>query len=140
MSEKSYATVESLTGGNLSALFTSVDGSSEYFRGGIIAYQEGVKKYIGVNCVEEYDNKKLALDLAKVCPIHADIVISTTGYIDRAFAFCIYLTRTQKYMTKRLEISEEHLQLSRPQRQQALSRLVMAELKNFVQDKRLDKY
>jgi len=33
-----YSTIESLTGGTLASLFTSQDGASEYYVGGMIAY------------------------------------------------------------------------------------------------------
>jgi nicotinamide mononucleotide (NMN) deamidase PncC len=46
-----YATVESLTGGALAALFTSVDGSSGYFVGGTIMYQESTKRQFGVDAI-----------------------------------------------------------------------------------------
>jgi len=44
------ATAESCTGGGIAARMTSVSGSSEYFVGGIVAYQNEVKeKLLGVN-------------------------------------------------------------------------------------------
>ena len=44
------ATAESCTGGAISKLITSVPGSSKYFMGSIIAYNNGIKeKFIGVN-------------------------------------------------------------------------------------------
>ena len=38
------ATAESCTGGGIAARMTSVPGSSDYFRGGIVAYQVDVKE------------------------------------------------------------------------------------------------
>ncbi|MBQ4133672.1 MAG: CinA family protein [Desulfovibrionaceae bacterium] len=38
------ATAESCTGGLVSALFTSIPGSSEWFRGGVVAYDNAVKQ------------------------------------------------------------------------------------------------
>ena len=39
----SLSTAESCTGGGISALITSVPGSSEYFNGGIVAYSNEIK-------------------------------------------------------------------------------------------------
>lgn len=39
----SLSTAESCTGGGVAALITSVPGSSEYFKGGIVAYSNEVK-------------------------------------------------------------------------------------------------
>lgn len=39
----SLSTAESCTGGGIAALITSVPGSSEYFKGGIVAYSNEVK-------------------------------------------------------------------------------------------------
>jgi nicotinamide-nucleotide amidase len=53
MLRKSSATVsvaESCTGGTLARLITSVPGSSDYFRGGVIAYQNEIKqRMLGVS-------------------------------------------------------------------------------------------
>lgn len=40
----SLSTAESCTGGGIAALVTSVPGSSEYFKGGIVAYANEVKE------------------------------------------------------------------------------------------------
>ncbi len=39
----SLSTAESCTGGGVAALITSVSGSSEYFKGGIVAYSNEIK-------------------------------------------------------------------------------------------------
>ena len=39
----SLSTAESCTGGGIAALITSVPGSSEYFKGGIVAYSNEIK-------------------------------------------------------------------------------------------------
>ncbi|MBN2213964.1 MAG: competence/damage-inducible protein A [Bacteroidales bacterium] len=49
-SRSTVAVAESCTGGNISRMITSVPGSSDYFRGGIIAYDNDVKiKMLGVD-------------------------------------------------------------------------------------------
>ena len=40
----SLSTAESCTGGGIAALITSVPGSSEYFKGGIVAYPNEVRR------------------------------------------------------------------------------------------------
>lgn len=53
----SVATAESLTGGQLAALFTAVPGSSACFLGGVVAYETRVKvSVLGVEAsiIEEY--------------------------------------------------------------------------------------
>lgn len=42
----SLSTAESCTGGGIAALVTSVPGSSEYFKGGIVAYANEVKEEV----------------------------------------------------------------------------------------------
>lgn len=84
---KSLCTAESCTGGRIAALFTSVSGSSEYFRGGIVSYQTEIKssvlkvprsiiKRYGVVSAETADAmRRCACKLFK-----ADYAISITGY------------------------------------------------------------
>jgi nicotinamide-nucleotide amidase len=43
LNKRTIATAESCTGGYLSHLFTSIAGSSDYFKGGIIAYHNEIK-------------------------------------------------------------------------------------------------
>lgn len=43
MHGRTLATAESLTGGQLSALVTSIPGASEYFQGGVVAYSNQIK-------------------------------------------------------------------------------------------------
>lgn len=138
---KSYAVVESLTGGALSALFTSVSGSSDYFVGGTIAYQEKVKRQIGVDGeITNYDSTELALQLARASPIEADVIISTTGYIDKSFTFCIYIRSTDSYKTQHMSIPNDILAQSRPERQRAVATIVMKVAAQFVNDETLAKY
>jgi len=47
---KTVATAESCTGGAIAAMITSIDGSSEIFKGGIVSYSNSIKKaWLGVS-------------------------------------------------------------------------------------------
>jgi nicotinamide-nucleotide amidase len=49
-SRKTVAVAESCTGGNIARLLTSVPGSSDYFKGGVVAYANDVKiNLLGIN-------------------------------------------------------------------------------------------
>lgn len=51
-----FATAESCTGGNIAAAVTGIPGSSEYFKGGIVAYSNEVK--MNLLHVKEFTLKK----------------------------------------------------------------------------------
>jgi PncC family amidohydrolase len=80
------AVAESCTGGLLGGAVTSVSGSSAYFRGGVIAYDNGIKRDIlGVSAVdlEKYGAvsesvvKAMAAGAAKL--FNTDCAISVSG-------------------------------------------------------------
>lgn len=80
------ATCESLTGGGLGATITTVPGSSQVFRGGLITYATDLKVSLaGVDAnfaaangvVNERVAKEMALGAAWNC--RADVGLSTTG-------------------------------------------------------------
>ena len=87
--QKNGATVsvaESCTGGGLGAMFTSIAGSSDYFRGGVIAYDNQVKEaLLGVNKsdLEEFGAvsaevaEQMALGVKK--QLNTDWGLSVTG-------------------------------------------------------------
>ena len=67
---KTLSTAESCTSGRIAAEITSVAGSSAYFQGGLIAYQDEVKiKMLGVKAeiIDTYDvvSEEVALAMAK---------------------------------------------------------------------------
>lgn len=83
---KTLVTAESLTGGGIGALLTSVPGASSVYKGGIISYTDEVKREVlGV------PNAYLATFGAVSAPVaeamavgardtlHADIAVSVTG-------------------------------------------------------------
>lgn len=80
------ATAESCTGGLIGATLTSVEGSSEWFAGGIISYSNDIKrKLLSVSndtlntfgAVSENTVKEMALGAAQ--KLNADIAISVSG-------------------------------------------------------------
>ena len=80
------ATAESCTGGGLSHLLTSIPGSSAFFIGGIIAYQNRVKTaFLGVplDILAEYGavSAPTASAMAEGCrdKFDTDIAVSITG-------------------------------------------------------------
>ncbi len=82
----SLATAESCTGGWVANLITNVPGSSAMFKGGIVAYDNSVKRNVldvPESVLMEYGavSKEVALIMAKsaAAKLGADIGISTTG-------------------------------------------------------------
>ena len=80
------ATAESCTGGRIAHKITSVPGSSEYFKGGVVAYSNEVKANIlGVNIhdIEKYGavSSEVAQQMAEGARkiLNADYAIATTG-------------------------------------------------------------
>lgn len=82
----SLTVCESCTGGLLGSMITSIPGSSKYFKGGIIAYSNEVKKnVVGVKehtlktsgAVSEQTAQQMAQSTRKI--IKSNIAISITG-------------------------------------------------------------
>ena len=80
------ATAESCTGGGIAALVTSVSGSSSYFNGGIVAYQNKVKEQIlkvHAETIEKYNvvSAQTVEEMAKgaMKALHADCAVATSG-------------------------------------------------------------
>jgi hypothetical protein len=87
---------ESCTSGNLQALLSSVNGSSDYFEGGITVYNISQKvKHLGVDrkvaepvdCVSQEVADQMALGCSKL--FETRISVSTTGYIDQHLFYSI---------------------------------------------------
>lgn len=83
---KTVSVAESCTGGNISNLITSVPGSSNYFKGGIIAYSNEIKiNSLGINedILNKYGavSKEVAEEMAKNVrnKFNSSIGISSTG-------------------------------------------------------------
>lgn len=89
MIKRTIAVAESLTGGNLQAIITSVSGSSDYFDGGVTAYNiEQKVKLLGVdrqhassvNCVSQRVAEEMASGVRKL--FGSFVSVSTTGYAE----------------------------------------------------------
>ena len=84
---KTLSTAESCTSGRIAAEITSVSGSSAYFQGGLIAYQNEVKiKMLGVKAeiIDTYDvvSEEVAREMVRgACRLFGtDYAIASTGY------------------------------------------------------------
>lgn len=80
------ATAESCTGGLLSGRITDVPGSSDYFKGTVVAYDNEVKKSVlGVSgaTLDQHGavSKQVAIEMARGVAqmLHTDYALSTTG-------------------------------------------------------------
>ncbi|MDP2137950.1 MAG: CinA family protein [Candidatus Didemnitutus sp.] len=89
----SVACAESVTGGNVQALLTSVSGASDYFLGGITAYSLDEKvRCLGVNRAHARRansvSQQVAVEMAVgACRLFdADLSVATTGYAEPARA------------------------------------------------------
>jgi PncC family amidohydrolase len=86
-SGKTLSTAESCTGGGLASLITSIPGSSEYFQGALVAYQNHIKiKMLSVSpeTIERFDvvSENVVAEMVKgACKLFAtDYAIATSGY------------------------------------------------------------
>jgi PncC family amidohydrolase len=133
-----FATVESLTGGNLASLMTNHNGSSKYYIGGIVCYSESLKKSL-LNVQQQtidqgYDSSELALELLSGAQIliDADVTISTTGYIESRFAYAFKIGA--QYYTYTYNFTNAELKLSRSQRQIRAATKVLQHLSTHLPD------
>jgi len=85
-SNKTIATAESCSGGNIAKMITSVPGCSQYFKGSIIAYSNEIKtKLLNVNkqIIQEYGavSKQVveAMAIGACKKLNTDYAIATSG-------------------------------------------------------------
>lgn len=88
LKEKGYSisTAESCTGGNIAGIITSVAGSSEYFRGSIVAYANDVKtSLLGVSeeilAAHGAVSKETVIEMVKgaMKTLKTDCAVATSG-------------------------------------------------------------
>ena len=84
---KTLCTAESCTGGRIAALITSMPGSSEYFRGGVVSYQTIIKETVlkvDATIIEKNGVvSRETADAMRICACRlfkADYAIAITGY------------------------------------------------------------
>ena len=80
------STAESCTGGNIAALVTSVPGSSEYFKGGIVAYSNEVKEnrlHVSPETLDTYGavSRETVMEMAAgaMKTLKTDCAVATSG-------------------------------------------------------------
>lgn len=80
------STAESCTGGSVAARITSVSGSSDYFKGGVVAYSNEVKMnllYVSADTLEKQGavSKETVIEMVKgaMNALKTDCAISTSG-------------------------------------------------------------
>ncbi|MCK5028965.1 MAG: competence/damage-inducible protein A [Bacteroidales bacterium] len=86
MKGQTLATAESCTGGNIAHLITSVSGSSQYFKGGVVAYANEIKENtlsVSNSDIDKYGavSKQVVEQMAKsILNLYdADFAIATSG-------------------------------------------------------------
>ena len=85
--KKTLSVAESCTGGKISSAITSVSGSSNYFRGALIAYSNSIKinqLAVKVEDIQKHSSvsEKVAMQMAEGIKnqFQTDYAIATTGY------------------------------------------------------------
>ncbi len=83
------ATAESCTGGMIANLLTKNSGSSQYFQGSVVAYQNRIKEdLLGISSKIIEDNgvvsKEVAIQMAKAVrkKFKSDFALATTGFLE----------------------------------------------------------
>jgi nicotinamide-nucleotide amidase len=79
---RTLACAESCTAGLLAQAFAAVEGSSDWFRGGIVAYQRATKVHLlAVDPAAPLVSATVAAQMARAVAerMHADVAIATTG-------------------------------------------------------------
>jgi nicotinamide-nucleotide amidase len=78
---RTAATAESLTGGNISARLSAIPGASDWYLGGVVAYDENVKfQLLGVDrgpVITASAAAQMASGVARL--LEADVAVATTG-------------------------------------------------------------
>jgi nicotinamide-nucleotide amidase len=78
---RAIATAESCTAGRVAAVLACVEEASEFLRGGVVAYQEAVKRNVlGVSAESVLTSEaaeQMAIGVARL--LDADVAVSTTG-------------------------------------------------------------
>ena len=123
MKEHQYtlSVAESCTGGTIQSWLTSLDGASEFFKGGITAYASEIKKSVlqlSSSVLDEHPivSEEVARAMASACQrlMNTDYSLSTTGYAGPSQentdipvgTICIALATPQKVVSKTLHLGK----------------------------------
>ena len=78
---RTIATAESCTAGRVAESLAGVEGASDFLRGGVVAYQEGVKRdVLGISAesvLTAQAAEEMVIGVARL--LDADVAVSTTG-------------------------------------------------------------
>lgn len=110
---------ESCTGGNLSKMITSVSGSSNYYKGGLVAYSTSIKtKILGVRgqTISEHGvvSEQVVREMATSCKrlFQSDYAIATSGLASRddvdgvrGGTICFAIAMPEKVVSKTLVLN-----------------------------------
>ncbi|MGL4252292.1 MAG: CinA family protein [Metamycoplasmataceae bacterium] len=64
MNKKTFASIESFTGGMFSSKIISIPGASDFFKGSLVAYSNEIKEKFGINTSNGVVNKIVAQEMA----------------------------------------------------------------------------
>jgi nicotinamide-nucleotide amidase len=133
-SGKTVCAAESITGGQIQAMLTSVSGASDIFKGGITAYRRTVKvDLLGVDdalarktdCVDEEIARQMATGALKL--FASDYAIATCGYAETneslPYAFYAIAACSGILHSERVNLSGTRVEAQKQAAQLALNRL-----------------
>jgi nicotinamide-nucleotide amidase len=80
---RSVATAESCTAGRLASSLAAVEGAADFLRGGLVAYQETVKRsLLGVGARSVFSTEAASQMAAGACNLlGAEVAVATTGVV-----------------------------------------------------------
>jgi len=134
-SNQTAAVAESLTGGNVSAGLSAIEGASDWFLGGVVAYAEAVKfDLLGVDrgpVITAKTAEQMARGVSRL--LDADYAVATTGVggpgpqedTPQGTVFIAVATPTTTHV-QRYEFDGDPSEIVRRTTQQALQNLAVA--------------
>ncbi|HKV88019.1 MAG TPA: CDP-diacylglycerol--glycerol-3-phosphate 3-phosphatidyltransferase [Candidatus Dormibacteraeota bacterium] len=139
---KTVAVAESCTGGLLGSAFTEQAGSSAYFKGGVVAYTDQVKRdQLGVSADEltrhTAVSREVAIAMARgvQARLHADFAVSITciaGPDSDASGLPVGLTYVGVATPRDIKVFESHLKGDREANRRAAARWALELLRGEV--------
>ena len=112
-SGKSLCTAESCSGGRIASLITSMAGSSEYFRGGIVSYQTAIKEmvlHVDAAVIEKYGVVSREAD--PVGTVYISVGTATQGLTKRVVSQLGERTKIQDDVARQaIELFNKYLEV-----------------------------